>query len=54
MTKLKHYFKKFEATGVNIKYFALAIEKIYTNLKMEVADEPVRWEPVKESLVTLI
>lgn len=43
-TKALFYFKKFEATGVNIKNFALAIEKIYTNLKMEVADEPVRWE----------
>lgn len=43
-TKALFYFKKFEATGVSIKNFGLAIEKIYTNLKIEVADEPVRWE----------
>ena len=43
-TKSLFYFKKFEATGVSVKNFTLAIEKIYNNLKIKVADEPVRWE----------
>lgn len=43
-TKALYYFKKFEATGVSIKNFSLAVEKIYTDLKIKVADEPVRWE----------
>ena len=39
-----HSGVKFEATGVSVKNFTFAIEKIYNNLKIKVADEPVRWE----------
>lgn len=42
--KALYYFKKFESTGVSIKNFALAIQQMYNKLKIEVADEPVRWE----------
>lgn len=43
-TKALYYFKRFEATGVDIKNFTLAIQKIYTDLKIKVADETVRWD----------
>lgn len=42
-TKSLYYFNKFRSTGVSIKNFTLAIQNIYNELKIKVADEPVRW-----------
>lgn len=43
-TKSLYYFNKFRSTGVSIKNFTLAIQQLYNELKIKVADEPVRWE----------
>lgn len=43
-TKALYYFKKFEATGVSIKNFTLAVERVYIMTLRLRLDEPVRWE----------